>query len=181
MKLLSTFLLCVIGCSAVFAETIALVPDLGDGNEFSLRPGDGATRGWLFSVLDPIVVTQLGVYDDSGDGLMASHEVGIWEWTTQRLLVSATVPDGDQTVILDDFRYIDVPPTAAITGHYQRRAKPQTAGDISVGRKLGDSSNPWHAGSKAVTVSADVLPIRRPAVAKQPSCNARCSGLTQWQ
>jgi len=96
-------------CEAA-ADTVALAPDFED--IFSLGTDDGATRGWLFSVLEnDILVTRLGVFDEEGDGLLDAHPVGIWNWVTHELLVSATVPSGVDAQIVDSFRYVNVPPT----------------------------------------------------------------------
>ena len=51
------------------------------------------TLGWQFKVNTAIDVTALGVFDSGQDGLVESHDVGIWD-STGNLLVSATVQSG---------------------------------------------------------------------------------------
>lgn len=77
--------------------------------------GDGTE----FTPLVPITVTALGYYDDtfaSGPGLSASHEVGIYDLDTFQLVVSATVPAGNQVELVDVFRIIDITPTDLVAG-----------------------------------------------------------------
>lgn len=61
------------------------------------RPsGDGVrkTQGWVFDVLEPVVLTHLGMYDASKDGLESSVVVGLWEQSsTKPLAVSVVAPD----------------------------------------------------------------------------------------
>jgi hypothetical protein len=40
--------------------------------------GIRSTQGWVFDVLEPVVVTHLGMYDTSKDGLESTVVVGIW-------------------------------------------------------------------------------------------------------
>ena len=61
-------------------------------------------------------MTQLGVYDDNGDGTQQSHDVGILT-TGGVLLVQGTVPVGAGAALVDDFRYIPVAPTALLAGN----------------------------------------------------------------
>jgi hypothetical protein len=80
---------------------------------FSSQSGyflDSNTRmlGWQFSVPTAASVAALGWFDLAQDGLNRSHEVGIWDATTQTLLASAVVPSGTAGVLLDQFRWIDL-------------------------------------------------------------------------
>ena len=57
--------------------------------------GDNTTRGYSFDVsaAGGVLVTGLTVYDDLGNGLAESHEVGLWD-ANGTLLASVTVPAG---------------------------------------------------------------------------------------
>ena len=55
------------------------------------------TYGYDFSVLSPVQVTGLGVFESFARLLGASHEVGLWD-STGTLLASATV-DGTDTIV----------------------------------------------------------------------------------
>jgi hypothetical protein len=39
---------------------------------------ENRTLGWIFTTLDTIIVSSLGVWDEASDGLVAAHMVGIW-------------------------------------------------------------------------------------------------------
>jgi len=66
-----------------------LIVSFSGGNPVSAGPG---TAGYEFTEgALPQIIQSLGVWDESGSGLTASHTVGIWDFTTQTLLASATV------------------------------------------------------------------------------------------
>jgi hypothetical protein len=73
--------------------------------------------GYEFSVNSPITVTQLGFYDSGQDGLLQSHDVGIYD-TSQNLLVSGTVAAGTTDPLVDYIRYTTVAPTSLGIGVY---------------------------------------------------------------
>ena len=50
-----------------------------------------STNGWEFKPMVDIQVTHLGYFDDGGDGLRHPHPVGIFDVSTQKLLVKTTV------------------------------------------------------------------------------------------
>lgn len=66
-------------------------------------------EGWEFSVAEPVAVTALGVWDHGKDGLAEPHAVGLWTLSGQ-LLASATVPAGIGGTLVDDYRYVPIPP-----------------------------------------------------------------------
>jgi len=73
---------------------------------------DTFTIGTTFTTgSDPVDVTKLGYVDRNHDGLLASHEVGIWQGGT--LVVSATVPAETVGELIGDFRYVTL--SAAVT------------------------------------------------------------------
>lgn len=67
------------------------------------------TDGWEFSVDSPIVISALGVWDQKSDGLGTEVPVGIWD-NTGKLMVSATVPGGQDAELVDGFRYVSTKP-----------------------------------------------------------------------
>ena len=112
MKHLSTLaaaLLLATGASAQLAtvqsaNTPTLLP-------YSDQEGpDYSTFGWRFT-LGPasLTVTQLGLFDGGSDGLLAAHEVGIWD-NTGSLLTSATVQAGAASSLSGGYRYEAVTP-----------------------------------------------------------------------
>ena len=68
------------------------------------------TRGFYFSLSDSVTIAALGWYDSGGDGLVSSHEIGIWNDTGQ-LLLSGMVSSGTADPLEGFFRY-----TASLTG-----------------------------------------------------------------
>jgi hypothetical protein len=80
--------------------------------------------GWEFTPTATITITKLGFFDYQSDGLATSHQVGIFDGSTQHLLVSGTVGAGttapiegpavhifgNPAISLGAFRYIDVTP-----------------------------------------------------------------------
>jgi hypothetical protein len=73
--------------------------------------GGGATLGgewgWEFSTANPITVTELGVWDQGGDGLSGSHQVGIFT-TDGTLEGSGTVASGTTDPLTGSFRYVNL-------------------------------------------------------------------------
>jgi hypothetical protein len=100
-------------------------------NIHSTLTGDNHTFGWQFSLSKPVQVTSLGVYDlFAGDGLAASHSIGLWT-DTGTLLTSATVAPSDP-VEPDFFRYTAIPPLTLTPGTYVIGAFYETASDATI-------------------------------------------------
>ena len=74
-----------------------------------------STFGWSFTANSDINVVDLGVFDDSQNGLTDSHQVGIWD-SSGTLLVSATVPSGTGATLDDQFRTVSVSSTELLAG-----------------------------------------------------------------
>ncbi len=76
-----------------------------------------STRGWQFGrggTPNSILVTQLGVFDSGGDGLVNAHQIGLWHADpgnlTGTLLASATVPAGTEAPLIGGYRWVSVSP-----------------------------------------------------------------------
>ena len=83
---------------------------LGTGN---------CTLGLEFIPIMPVTITDLGIWDDDGDGLQHSHSIGIWRKSDLELLVSGVVSAGTSAPLIDEFRYVDVIDTPLSIGeHY---------------------------------------------------------------
>ena len=82
---------------AVLFESFTSLGDFSPAN---------TTLGAEFTVgsLD-IVVSDVGVYDAGGDGLVESHDMGIWN-NVGTLLATATVPSGTAAPLSGDIRYV---------------------------------------------------------------------------
>ncbi len=72
------------------------------------------TRGWEFAPRRDILITQLGVFDSGGDGLISPHEIGLWRRDpggfTGTLLASVTVPAGTDTSLIGGYRWVSISP-----------------------------------------------------------------------
>jgi len=83
--------------------------------------GDGMV-GWTFTLLQPITVSQVGWYDDGGDGLSRSFQVGLWFGSTQLLgdpTAGILIPGGTQATLNGVYRVIDLPtPLSLQPGNY---------------------------------------------------------------
>ncbi|HEY1415932.1 MAG TPA: PEPxxWA-CTERM sorting domain-containing protein [Caulobacteraceae bacterium] len=89
---------------------------------YSLNTGEALgngpfTLGWEFTVNTTVTVYDLGVFDDSLDGLAVSHDVGIWD-SGGALLTSATVAAGTVDPLFANFRYVGITPITLTPGTY---------------------------------------------------------------
>lgn len=114
----------------------ALISFSGGGNATS---GSDQLYGWEFDVLAPIDVTSLGVGDTNSDGLVISHDVGIFRLSDQSLLFSATVPSGTSGILDNGFRYVTLGSSQALTPdrYVIAMTMPQQNGDT---QSIGNTS-----------------------------------------
>jgi hypothetical protein len=90
------------------------------GVNFSNTTGDSLgnpsfTLGFSFRANTDIVVTGLALFDSSQDGLVESHEVGLWN-STGTLLTSTTVQAGVGSALEDKFRVETIVPVQLVGG-----------------------------------------------------------------
>lgn len=79
-------------------------------------PG-GFALGYQFTTSQALTVTQLGFYDDYGNGLAESHAVGLYSFTTGTLLTSATVTPS--STLNGVFRFTPISPLTIQAGSYE--------------------------------------------------------------
>jgi hypothetical protein len=103
------FILTAISAASVGTSSAKAIPAL----MFVSPPPSGSrlldpphTLGWSFNLSQSYIVDALGVYDSvaSGDGLVDSHDIGLWD-STGNLLASVTGVTGDSYPLVDRFRY----------------------------------------------------------------------------
>ncbi len=82
----SAALFLVLAPAAAAAQSFAAFTQDGTFNNFGF--GVDTTRGWEFSVTEPIQVEELGFWDSDLDGLNTAHPIGIWA-SDMTLLTSA--------------------------------------------------------------------------------------------
>jgi hypothetical protein len=107
LKVLLLFALILATAVSAHAGTIALT---GWSGGIEASAGGDQIYGWFFTTSAAISVSALGVFDSGQDGLGLSHDVGIYRTSDQSLLLSATLPAGSGSTLLDGFRYIAITP-----------------------------------------------------------------------
>jgi hypothetical protein len=105
-------MLAALGAQA--STTPALSYSLNTGEALGNGPFD---LGWEFTVNTTVTVYDLGVFDDSLNGLAESHAVGIWN-SSGTLLTSATVAAGTVDPLFANFRYVGITPITLTPGTY---------------------------------------------------------------
>lgn len=127
---------------AAFANLIAFTIDNTTGQALANSP---FTLGWVFTTNHSIKVTQLGLFDDSLNGLVDSYQIGIFD-AAGNLLGSTTIANGTTDPLINQFRY--APLASAITvaagQQYEIGALVLTGDDPPVfpGNAMNFSANP---------------------------------------
>jgi hypothetical protein len=99
----------------------AMVSAAASGQSFSaMSPGTGITvlvnsasngqTGYSFRPNEDILVTKIGVIDEGGNGLVASHMVALFHRASGTMLASATIPSGAGGQLVSGSRYLDITP-----------------------------------------------------------------------
>jgi hypothetical protein len=104
--------------------------------------------GWRFQTSEPIVVTDLGWFDLSDDGLVHTHELGIFDAGTNALQVYATVAatEAGATPLIEGFRYTAIEPVEL------------PAGDWLIGGTTYNASDPdWYLHDAEVSTDGSVV------------------------
>ena len=96
------------------ADTIAL-SFTPSGQTFFGGAGS-ITVGWGFSLSSAVDVTQLGVWDENGNGLAQSHMVTIWD-STGTAVAQVTIPSGTGAET-NGFRYVSIGSVSLTAGNY---------------------------------------------------------------
>ena len=93
-------------------------------------PSFSGSLGYSFTLSKPYAVSALGFYDDQDDGLLSSHTVGLFDASSQALLLSGTLPSGTGSQLQAGFRWLSVPLQVLNPGSYILAAT--TSGDPAV-------------------------------------------------
>jgi len=106
LVLLTCVSLLVVFASPVVAAPTVIAADLTFDIDGTTKNFANSMVGWDFEVTTSLSITGLGWFDAYGDGLSASHEIGIWN-TSEQLLLSTNIPSGTSAALGDDsFRYV---------------------------------------------------------------------------
>ncbi len=74
--------------------------------------------GFRFTVgATNLTVTDLGFFDQGGNGLGEAHAVGIYDVGSQQLIVSATLPAGTEAALDGAFRYVPLATPGTLTAN----------------------------------------------------------------
>jgi hypothetical protein len=88
--------------AAVRATEVPALDIISLGTGFDYTQGR-YSLGWRFTANQDLIVTQIGFYDDLKNGLVESHDVGIFDVATKALMASTTVVPTDP--LTGFFRY----------------------------------------------------------------------------
>jgi hypothetical protein len=102
------------------ARALSIVPALQAISPGSIGgdPSFSGSLGYNFNLSQPYAVSALGFYDELEDGLLSSHMVGIFDASTQALLISGTLPSGSGSPLQAGFRWLSVPLQVLNAGSY---------------------------------------------------------------
>lgn len=161
MILVRVVSLCAVMLLAMGARSLSATPVI----TFDQLSGTSASNGnqsvgWQFDVLESLLVTGLGWYDEGLDGLGRSHTVGIWD-PGGSLLTSIVVPSGTGAALDGVYRTMAIAPLLLTPG----------AGYIVGGENFSD------AGDRPV---ANVTQVVDPRIAYvNPTFSATNSGFVR--
>ena len=126
--------------AALPAATVAVIP----GSGIEATDSRAFTIGWEFSLSAPVTVSHLGFLDVGEDGLLESHDVGIFDTATTNLLVSATVPSGTGATLTSGFRWVSIAPFVLGVGTYR------------IGGTISGANEPWIFQASGTTAASPV-------------------------
>lgn len=102
-----------VGFALTFGATVQAAEVIFSYTGGSATFQGGLVAGNTFGAASSVTFNSLGFIDVGGDGLGTSHDVGIWDTSTQTLLASTTVTP--TSPLINGFRYASIPATT-ITG-----------------------------------------------------------------
>ncbi|MCP3959345.1 MAG: DUF4082 domain-containing protein [bacterium] len=108
---------------AAAADTIAFAPTVG-----GLIESNTMTFGFEFEPTEDIAVTALGHYDHADDGLVAAHQVGIFNLDGS-IVAQTTIPAGTAGQLQDGYRFIALDPAVTLTAGQRYRIGIETERD----------------------------------------------------
>jgi hypothetical protein len=106
LKGILVLLVAALAIAADFAHAAPILDDVGKNGPRFL--GGFVIANEITIGAASVPINSLGVWDQAGDGLAVSHEVGVWD-ATGGLVASATVPAGTAGTLEDAFRYVALP------------------------------------------------------------------------
>ncbi len=124
--------------SARGGEVLTSVPVGTDARDY--------TWGYGFLVLtNDIQVTALGFYDNGGDGLAASHAVGLYGIGGNQI-TNVTVPSGTAASFSNGYRYVTLSTPITLYGGGRYALNAVNLGDVSGDAAAGNFTPHWNVG-----------------------------------
>src|SRR5881392_2448706 len=117
---LSWGLLALVLASAGRATAVPILDFTGGIVETS---AGGQSVGWEFTVVSPIPVDGLGLFDVGANGFANGHELGLWNGNTQALLASVTIETANSmpvasTSLVGNWRFTPISELTLAPGDY---------------------------------------------------------------
>jgi len=109
-----TSALMLVASTSAFATDTPAVTVAGTANNLGNGP---FTLGFNFTTTTSFTLDGLGIYDQDGDGLVDSHDVGLWD-AGGTLLTSTTVGAGTTGSLISGFRFASITPVTITPGTY---------------------------------------------------------------
>ena len=104
-------------CTLAMASPALAIPVFTFTGGTATGAFDNRTQGYnFFTGRDTLSIFSLGYWDENGDGLEVSHEVGIWSADGSTLLASAVVPAGTAGFLDSGFRFVSITPVVLAAG-----------------------------------------------------------------
>ncbi len=113
----SLFALALITCCPLQTRANTIAFSFAPGSYTTFTFGTDVTVGLAFTLTNPVLVTDLGLWDFNNDGLSTSHVVTVWTSIgTQE--AQGTIPSGTGGTLTNGFRYISIVPVILPAGNY---------------------------------------------------------------
>ena len=106
-------LLLALQVSPVSAGFIAVESTQTTGNTSF---GDTQYAGWRFTLSDSVTINAIGIWDSDQDGLLLSHDIGIFETGTGNNIALDTIASGTSDLLLGGTRWIELPEITLVAG-----------------------------------------------------------------
>lgn len=109
---------------ALCASSIAVAPSAIAAPAFSVSgtpttlANPPFTLGYAFTLAKNFTLTAVGVFDEAGDGLLNSYDIGLFD-SGGAVIASTNLGAGTSGTLVDGFRYVDLVPFALAAGDYR--------------------------------------------------------------
>jgi hypothetical protein len=113
--------LTVIADKSLFGASVPIATFDPTKGQFAEPHGNGSVWGWTFLVKTPIIATDIGWYDEGGNGLSHEHRIGLWYSPNK---TSWPYIDATATQLLSSFAVVPSGTSAELDGRYRKEPIP---------------------------------------------------------